>query len=129
VAFTQLARLAGRRDTLSRQGSTYALKTPLIVPAGMAVTLALPTAAQSESSLFWTQGAFPPELSGGLAAVGFQACKRNQPAMSFRGKLGVATQFPGAFLVAKRMCLPIEIWVRGRRTPYRRTIAIGVKHC
>jgi hypothetical protein len=129
IAFRQLQRIGASRRYLARRGGTYTLKTPLLVSAGKTVTVAIAEEAQADASLFYTHGAFPASVSGGQAAVTFVACPAGQRAASYRGLLGVATEFGGGFVVARPMCVPLEVWSRGKDAPVRRTVRVGVASC
>jgi hypothetical protein len=129
IAFRELQRIGGSRTHLTRRGATYSLKTPLLVLAGQSVTVAIADEARADASLFYAHGAFPPAVGGGESAVTFIACSAAQTAGTYRGLLGVATEFGGGFVVARPMCVPLEVWSRGKAAPVRRAVRVGVASC
>jgi hypothetical protein len=100
-------------------------KAPIVLPARMEVTLAVPPEA---AHLIGFQAA------GGtwVSSVGFEACSESVRAYprAYNGTVGKYTGFPFGFGLARRsMCVPLEVWVEGRATPIRRLIPVGRRTC
>jgi hypothetical protein len=103
----------------------YYAKAPIVLPARMKVTLAVPADA---THLIGFQSA------GGswVSSVRFEACRESVRAFpgAYNGTVGKYTGFPFGFGLARRsMCVPLEVWLDGRTTPIRRLIPVGRRTC
>lgn len=85
--------------------------------------------ARSWVSLSYAPGTDLRRISGGVPAVRFEPWPPGEPAFSHRGRVGLVTGFAGGFILARPGCIPLELWVEGRREPIRRLVPFGVLHC
>jgi hypothetical protein len=129
IAFTGLARVADRGAFRRlRTRGVYVVKAAARVRANRVVTLVVPSAYRARASLSYA-GSRLRSVADGVPAVRFEACASNEPAFSYRGTVGPWTGFNGGFLVSRSLCLPIEVWVDGRRAPIRKLISFGKGRC
>lgn len=100
----------------------FVQKVPVVLPARAKVVLAIAPDAQSLAA-FQHQGRY-------VSAIRFEACRERTPAFTYRGTVGKYTGFPFAIgRVARSACVPMEVWVDGRATPFRRVVPIGRASC
>jgi hypothetical protein len=107
-----------------REWAFYA-KAPIVLPARANVILAVPPEA---THLVGFQSAG----GGWVSSVRFEACRESVRAFpgAYTGTVGRYTGFPFGFGLARRsMCVPLEVWIEGRSTPIRRTVAVGRRSC
>jgi hypothetical protein len=111
-----------------RTRGVYVVKAAARVRANRVVTLVVPTAYRARASLSYA-GSRLRSVADGVPAVRFEACAPNEPAFSYRGTVEPWTAFNGGFLVSRPLCLPIEVWVDGRRAPTRKLLSFGKGRC
>ncbi len=100
----------------------FVQKAPVILPARTKVVLAIAPEAQSLAA-FQHRGRY-------VSAIRFEACRERTPAFAYRGTVGKYTSFPFAIgRTARSVCVPMEVWVDGRATPFRRVVPIGRASC
>jgi hypothetical protein len=129
IVFTGLARVAARSAFRRlRTHGVYVVKAAARVRANRVVTLVVPAAYRDRASLSYA-GSRLRSVSDGVSAVRFEACPSSEPAFSYRGIVGPWTGFNGGFLVSRPICLPIEVWVEGRRARTRKLVSFGKGRC
>jgi len=102
----------------------FFVKAPIVLPARARAVLAVAP-----------EGAGLVELVGAggkwVASVRFEACAESVRAFpgAYRGTVGKYTGFPFAFRLARRGCVPLEVWVEGRDAPFRRLVPFGRRSC
>jgi hypothetical protein len=118
IAFTGLARVADPAAFKRlRTHGVYAVKAAARVRAD-----------RVGASLAYT-GSRVRSVADGVPAVRFEACPANVPAFSYDGMVGPWTGFNGGFLVSRPVCLPVQVWVEGRRAPTRKLLSFGKGRC
>ena len=102
------------------------VKAPIVLPARARVVLAVPPEA---AGLVELQAGRPPNTW--VRSVRFEACAEGVRAFpgAYRGTVGKYTGFPFGFRVARRSCIPLEVWVDGREAPFRRLVPFGRRSC
>ena len=100
------------------------VKAPIVLPARRNVVLAVAPEGVGLVELQGRAGAW-------ITSVRFEACVENVRAFpgAYRGTVGKYTGFPFGFRLARRGCVPLEVWVEGRETPYRRLVPFGRRSC
>ena len=102
----------------------FFVKAPIVLPARTRAVLAVAP-----------EGAGLVELVGAggkwVRSVRFEACAESVRAFpgAYRGTIGRYTGFPFAFRLARRGCVPLEVWVEGRDAPFRRLVPFGRRSC
>ena len=100
----------------------FATKTPVLLPAGARVVLAIAPEAV-------TQAAFQ-HRNGWVSAIRFTACFERVRAFAYRGTVGPTTFFPfGIGLRQRTACIPMDLWIEGRSSPVRRVVPLGRRSC
>lgn len=129
VAFLGLQHLADPAELAQfRSGNLYLVKSPVGVRAGRRVTAVIGPSARDRVSLSFAARS-PQSVADGNWAVTFQACRWSTRAFSYPGSVGLKTSFNGGFILAEPGCVPLQVWVRGRAAPLRRTISFGAGDC
>ena len=94
----------------------------MILRARTTLVLAIAPEAQHLAA-FQHRGRFVP-------AIRFEACRERTPAWAYAGTVGRYTGFPFAIgRVSRSACVPMEVWVDGRATPFRRVVPIARATC
>lgn len=103
----------------------FYVKAPIVLPARTKVVLAVPP-----------EGVGLVELQSRgrdwVGSIRFEACAEGVRAFpgAYRGTVGKYTGFPFGFRLARRAaCVPLEVWVDGRETPFRRLVPFGRRSC
>jgi hypothetical protein len=115
-----------------RRGETHMfMKVGLTARASTRVTLVIPSEHRSVAGLVYQGGEPPPRppftVANGGAAVRIRACRRDQRAFSYDGRVGRWTAFPGGFLLTGAVCVPVE--VREGKRVHRTTLSFGAGDC
>jgi hypothetical protein len=111
---------------VGRHGKIYALKAPLFVRHDETATVAI--SGRTDASLFYSEGNFPGTVRAGVRAVKFVACPVDEPARTYHGRIGVATEFSGGILLARPACVTVQVWVGASTRPLTDRLALG-KNC
>ena len=104
----------------------FYVKAPIVLPARTKVVLAV---APEAAGAVEFQSGRPPDTW--VTSVRFEACAEGVHAFpgAYRGTVGRYTGFPFGFRLARRGCVPLEAWVDGRETPFRRLVPFGRRSC
>jgi hypothetical protein len=97
----------------------------VFVQHGRRVVISIPASASKVASLFYAESNFPKTVAGGVSTVLFQACAASEPASTYQGTIGIATEFSGGIVVAHPACVPIEVWSGTPAKATRATLALG----
>jgi hypothetical protein len=101
-----------------------AVKVLAVVDAGASVTLGVPEAERERLSLLYDIGGprinRDLRLSDGTSSVRFSACASGSEYP------GSQTQFNGSFFVRDAHCAALDVWIKGRASPIRRWLPLGV---
>ena len=102
----------------------FYVKAPIVLPARTKVVLAV---APEGAGLVELQG----RAGAWVTSIRFEACAENVRAFpgAYRGTVGRYTGFPFGFRLARRGCVPLEVWVEGRDAPFRRLVPFGRRSC
>jgi len=90
---------------------------------------------QNRDMLYLGMGTESVEFQGRAGAritsIRFEACAENVRAFpgAYRGTVGTYTGFPFGLRLARRGCVPLEVWVDGRDAPFRRLVPFGRRSC
>jgi putative intracellular protease/amidase len=102
-------------------------KFPALVRAGHTVTVALSARAHRSASLFYAigSGGAPTErrVRDGRRAITFRSCSARRAASDADGD--PVTFWSGFVVVAKPMCVRLQVWIDAEPTPRRARIALG----
>ena len=121
LIFMRLGRYASRREFEHFRGDGYAMKLPVFVSVGAAVTLDVPASHRDVLKLGYVRN--PTR-----AAVRIKSC----PARLAAGRYGVLGQvgaFPGGVDLPGPRCAPIRAWLDGQAQPLRATLSFGMGRC
>jgi hypothetical protein len=127
VAFVGLRNVADPAEfaTFENRAETrFLVKAAIGVRAGRSVTVAIAPEDQSVAGLTYVRGP-----AGGVPAVRFSACGKNEPAFSYNGPVGLKTGFAGGFSLTEARCVHIAVTDRARKKVYRRVVAFGTEGC
>jgi hypothetical protein len=104
----------------------FYVKAPIVLPARARVVLAVPPEA---AALVELQAGRPPNTW--VRSVRFEACAASVRAFpgAYRGTVGRYTGFLFGFRLARRLCIPLEVWLEGREAPFRRLVPFGRRSC
>jgi hypothetical protein len=122
-----------RVESGSGTGWLFYVKAPIVLPARSVVTLAV--APKAVDLIGFQASGYAVGAAAGrkwVSSVQFKACRENVRAYprAYKGTVGKYTGFPFGFGLARRsMCVPLEVWVRGRATPIRRVVPFGRRTC
>lgn len=114
-------------------GWAFYVKAPIVLPARSIVTLAV--APEAIDLIGFQAVGYAVGAAAGrkwVSSVRFEACRENVRAYppAYKGTVGKYTGFPFGFGLARRsMCVPLEVWVKGRATPIRRVVPFGRRTC
>ena len=101
----------------------FVQKVPVVLAARTKLVLAIAPEAQGLA-------AFQSRRGGYVSAIRFEACRERTPAFAYKGTVGRYTGFPFAIgRVARSVCVPMDVWVDGSKTPVRRVVPIGRASC
>ena len=103
----------------------FFVKAPIVLPARTKVVLAVAPEGVGLVELLGAGGTW-------VRSVRFEACAESVRAFpgAYRGTVGKYTGFPFGFRLARRAaCVPLEVWVDGRETPFRRLVPFGRRSC
>ena len=103
----------------------FSVKAPIVLPARTKVVLAVAPEGTGLVELLGAGGTW-------VRWVRFEACAESVRAFpgAYRGTVGKYTGFPFGFRLARRAtCVPLEVWVDGRETPFRRLVPFGRRSC
>jgi hypothetical protein len=124
-AASELAPVRGKSDRYPGQ------KMLLLVHADAVATVAVPQGVRGSVALLYNPAAWNDRneytIDDGENAVRFRACKRGQTPPT-GGRPNAMTQFNGAFVVAGARCVPLDVFVRGKR-PIRINLSFGAGRC
>ena len=113
----------------ARPGLAWQLKVLVVVEPRAVVTVTIARRSRDVAALVYSpKRHLPPgevPLSLGATSVRFEACARPNPGQKPWNR---ATQFPGAFLVARSACVDVLVRPQGGKTMLRR-LRFGVARC
>jgi hypothetical protein len=107
-------------------------KMEILVRPDAVATVVVPEAERRSVALLYDPADWNDlnayRIDQGESAVMFRACKEGQGSPS-GGPPNAMTQFNGAFVVAGARCVPVDIFVRGRRQSIRVTLSFAAGRC
>jgi len=110
------------QPAVGNQPWRWYVKAPIVLPARTRAVLAIAPEATGLAAMQGRGGRW-------VSSVGFEACRERTPAWAYDGTVGKYTGFPFAFALARRGCIPLELWIEGRREPLRRMVPFGRRSC
>jgi hypothetical protein len=127
VAFAGLKRVADPREFATYENTRtglFSVKAGLSVRAGRVVSISIAPEDRSAARV-----GFVGAPARGVPAVRASACDKNEPAFSYKGRVGITTGWAFGFVLTEARCVHVVVRERGRTQPFRRVVGFGIEGC